>query len=100
MNKNYKGFNSKLVHGGDFHDHLGSAVTPIYQTSTFSFKNAEHGAKCFSGESDGFIYTRLGNPTINDLEKTVAELENGFGGIATSSGMAAVNSTKYQIIFS
>ncbi len=66
-----KGFNSKLVHGGEFHDNLGSAVTPIYQTSTFSFKSAEHGAQCFSGESDGFIYTRLGNPTIIDLEKTV-----------------------------
>ncbi len=91
MSNKYKGFNSKLVHGGEFHDNLGSAVTPIYQTSTFSFKSAEHGAKCFSGESDGFIYTRLGNPTIIDLEKTVADLENGFGGIATSSGMAAVN---------
>lgn len=98
INSNYytmktknKGFNSKLVHGGGFKDKLLSAVTPIYQTSTFSFENADHGAKCFSGESDGFIYTRLGNPTILDLERTVAELENGFGGIATSSGMAAVN---------
>ena len=92
MDTKNKGFNSKLVHGGGFKDNLLSAVTPIYQTSTFSFKNAEHGAQCFSGESDGFIYTRLSNPTINDLEKTVAELENGYGGIATSSGMAAVNS--------
>ena len=91
MSNKLKGFNSKLVHGGEFHDHLGSAVTPIYQTSTFSFKSAEHGAQCFSGESDGFIYTRLGNPTIMDLEKTIADLENGFGGIATSSGMGAVN---------
>jgi len=85
------GFNSKLIHSGGIHDSKGSAVTPIYQTSTFSFKSAEHGAKCFTGESDGFIYTRLGNPTIMDLEQTVAELENGFGGIATSSGMGAVN---------
>ncbi len=91
MKTEKSGFNSKLIHGGDFHDSLGSAVTPIYQTSTFSFKNADHGARCFSGEDDGYIYTRLGNPTIEDLEKTVAELENGFGGIATSSGMAAVN---------
>ena len=98
MNKKYKGFNSKLVHGGGFHDHLGSAVTPIYQTSTFSFKSAEHGAQCFSGESDGFIYTRLGNPTIIDLEKTLAELENGYGGIATSSGMAAVNTVYLGIL--
>ncbi|MBN2236523.1 MAG: PLP-dependent transferase [Bacteroidales bacterium] len=85
------GFNSKLIHGGGFHDVNGSAVTPIYQTSTFSFQSADHGAACFAGESDGYIYTRLGNPNIAELEKTVAELENGFGGIATSSGMAAVN---------
>ena len=91
MSSKKTGFHSKLIHGGGFHDSLGSAVTPIYQTSTFSFKSADHGAACFSGEEDGYIYTRLGNPTINDLENTLAELENGFGGIATSSGMAAVN---------
>lgn len=85
------GFNSKLIHAGGFHDVNGSAVMPIYQTSTFSFQSADHGAACFAGESDGYIYTRLGNPNINELEKTLAELENGFGGIATSSGMAAVN---------
>jgi len=98
METKNKGFNSKLVHGGGFHDPLHSAVTPIYQTSTFSFEDADHGAKCFSGESDGFIYTRLGNPTIIDLEKTVAELEKGFGGIATSSGMGAVNTVYMGIL--
>ena len=85
------GFNSKLIHGGDFNDALGSATVPIYQTSTFKFDNAEHGAACFAGESNGYIYTRIGNPTINALETLLAELEGGFGGIATSSGMAAVN---------
>jgi methionine-gamma-lyase len=89
-NKNI-GFNSKLIHGGDFNDVLGSATVPIYQTSTFKFDSAEHGAACFAGESDGYIYTRIGNPTIHALETLLAELENGFGGIATSSGMAAVN---------
>ncbi len=84
------GFNSKLIHGGGFEDALGSATVPIYQTSTFKFKNADHGAACFAGESDGYIYTRIGNPTISALENQVAELENGFGGIAVSSGMAAV----------
>jgi len=88
--KKAEGFNSRLVHGGHHHDEYGSAVTPIYQTSTFRFNSAEHGAQCFSGESDGYIYTRIGNPTIADLEKTVADLENGYGGIATSSGMGAV----------
>ena len=84
-------FESKLIHAGGIEDALGSAVTPIYQASTFKFRNADHGAQCFSGESDGYIYTRLGNPTIKDLENAMAELENGFGGIATSSGMGAVN---------
>jgi len=91
MNLKEAGFNSKLIHSGGIKDPLGSAVTPIYQTSTFSFESAAHGAKCFTGESDGYIYTRIGNPTIMDLERTVADLENGFGGIATSSGMGAVN---------
>jgi methionine-gamma-lyase len=89
-NKNI-GFNSKLIHGGEFNDALGSATVPIYQTSTFKFDSAEHGEACFSGESNGYIYTRIGNPTIHALETLLAELENGVGGIATSSGMGAVN---------
>ncbi len=88
-------FDSKLIHSGDFEDAFGSAVTPIYQTSTFSFKNAQHGADLFAGKEEGYIYTRIGNPTINALENKLAELENGFGGIALASGMAAV-STVYM----
>lgn len=91
MKSNKSGFNTKLVHGAGMKDPLGSVVIPIYQTSTFSFKSAEDGAKCFSGESDGYIYTRIGNPTNEDLEKTIAMMEDGFGGILTSSGMGAVN---------
>jgi methionine-gamma-lyase len=85
------GFDSLAVHAGKFHDEMGSAVSPIYQTSTFQFENADHGAKCFQGTDKGYIYTRIGNPTIGELEDAVAMLEGGFGGIATSSGMAAVN---------
>jgi len=91
MDTKNAGFTSKLVHAGSEADSKGSAVTPIYQTSTFSFRDADHGARCFSGEEKGYIYTRLGNPNIEELEVAVAELENGFGGIACSSGMAAVN---------
>lgn len=90
MNTKNLGFNSKLIHAGDFHDEFGSAVTPIYQTSTFAFRNAQHGADLFAGKEKGFIYTRIGNPTIEALENKLAELENGCGGIALSSGMAAV----------
>ncbi len=88
--KKESGFNSKLVHGTGMKDPLGSVTTPIYQTSTFAFKSAEDGAQCFAGESDGYIYTRIGNPTIRDMEKTIAALENGFDGIGCSSGMGAV----------
>ena len=91
MNNENLGFNSKAVQAGIIEDALGSAVKPIYQTSTFSFEDADHGARCFSGEEKGYIYTRIGNPTINELEFAVAKLEGGFGGIAVSSGMAAVN---------
>jgi methionine-gamma-lyase len=98
MKTNDKGFNTKLIHAGAFEEEFGSATVPIYQTSTFKFKNAQHGADCFSGKSNGFIYTRIGNPTIHALEQNIAELENGFGGIATSSGMGAVSSVYMALL--
>lgn len=98
MSSEKLGINSKLIHGGGFKDAMGSATVPIYQTSTFIFNDADHGAQCFSGESDGYIYTRIGNPTINALERLIAELENGYGGIATSSGMGAVNTVYLTLL--
>lgn len=98
MNTKDKGFSSKLIHAGGITDEKGSAVTPIYQTSTFRFKTADQGARFFSGEEKGYIYTRLGNPTIEDLENTVAELENGYGALATASGMAAVNTVYLALL--
>jgi len=92
------GFNSKLIHAGDYKDEFGSAVIPIYQTSTFSFKNAQHGADLFAGKEKGYIYTRIGNPTIEVLENKLAELENGFGGIAFASGMAAVSTVYMSVL--
>ncbi|NOX84363.1 MAG: aminotransferase class I/II-fold pyridoxal phosphate-dependent enzyme [Chlorobi bacterium] len=98
MNKKNIGFNSKLIHAGGIEDEKGSAVTPIYQTSTFKFKNADQGARFFSGEEKGYIYTRLGNPTIEDLENTLADLENGYAALATASGMAAVNTVYLTLL--
>jgi len=92
------GFNTKLIHSGEFEDQFGSATVPIYQTSTFKFKNAQHGADCFSGASAGYIYTRIANPTIRALENNIAELENGYDGIATSSGMAAITSVYMALL--
>ncbi len=89
-------FNTKLIHAGHKAEPSHAVITPIYQTSTFAFESAEHGADCFSGESDGYIYTRLGNPTNRALEDAVASLEGGAGGIALASGMAAVT-TVYMV---
>lgn len=90
MNTKNLGTNSKLIHAGYTPDATGSVSVPIYQTSTFAFHNADHGAALFAGSEEGYIYTRIGNPTIGALESAVAELEGGFGGIATASGMGAV----------
>ena len=92
------GFNSKLIHAGDYRDEFGSAVSPIYQTSTFSFKNAQHGADLFAGKEKGYIYTRIGNPTIEVLENKLAELENGYRGVALASGMAAVSTVYMSVL--
>lgn len=98
MKTNDKGFNTKLIHAGAYEDEFGSATVPIYQTSTFKFKNAQHGADCFSGKTKGYIYTRIGNPTIRAFEQNIAELENGFDGIATASGMGAVSSVYMALL--
>ncbi len=91
MSTKYNGFDTKAVHAGDFKDQFGSVVTPVYQTSTFEFENADHGAQLFAGETDGFIYTRIGNPTIRSLEEKLAALENGKYAVAFASGMGAVS---------
>ncbi|MGD2071716.1 MAG: PLP-dependent aspartate aminotransferase family protein [Gemmatimonadota bacterium] len=97
MNPKALGIHSRLVHGTYHPDPTGAVNVPIYQTSTFAFRDAEHGSDLFAGREDGYIYTRLGNPTIRTLEDTVADLEGGTGGVATSSGLGAV-STVYMAL--
>jgi methionine-gamma-lyase len=84
---------SLAVHAGvDKNEHL-AVVPPIYQTSTFAFDTAEHGAALFAGERQGYIYSRMGNPTVRSLEQSVAALERGYAGLACGSGMAAIHTT-------
>lgn len=79
------------IHAGGLEEPVfGEVSVPIFQSSTFAFPSAREGAARFAGESAGYIYTRLGNPTVNALEQNVALLEGGFGGLATATGMAAV----------
>ncbi|MHB8094448.1 MAG: trans-sulfuration enzyme family protein [Candidatus Aminicenantales bacterium] len=70
---------------------------PIYQSSTFAFESAEQGADFFAGRQEGYIYTRLGNPTIRALEDALASLEHGYRGLGTATGMAAI-STVYAAL--
>ena len=85
------GLMSKVIHAGSEPDPLfGGVSVPIYQSSTFAFHSAEHGAALFAGEERGYIYTRLGNPTVRALEECLAILENGTSALATATGMAAI----------
>jgi len=67
----------------------GARAVPIYQTTSFNFKNSEHGANLFALKEFGNIYTRIMNPTTDVFEKRVAALEGGVAGLATASGQAA-----------
>lgn len=87
-----KKIDTQVAHAGTNPDKTyGAVAPPIYQTSTFKFNSAEEGAKRFSGEEPGYIYTRLGNPTTAALEEAVAILEKGTDALATASGMSAVS---------
>lgn len=80
------------VHGGQAPDPTtGSRAVPIYQTSSYVFHDTDHAARLFALDEPGNIYSRIGNPTNDVLEKRVASLEGGVGGVATSSGQAAVS---------
>ncbi|HNO76988.1 MAG TPA: PLP-dependent aspartate aminotransferase family protein [Phycisphaerae bacterium] len=82
---------SLVVHAGIGENEYLAVVPPIYQTSTFAFDCAEQGADLFAGKRDGYIYSRMGNPTVRALEDAVAALEGGHAGLACGSGMAAVH---------
>ncbi|HGZ0736352.1 TPA: PLP-dependent aspartate aminotransferase family protein, partial [Escherichia coli] len=83
-----------IVHAGQQADPLtGALSTPIYQTSTFVFDSAAQGAARFALEEEGYIYSRLGNPTNAALEEKMRVLENGEAALATSSGIAAISTT-------
>ena len=83
---------TQAIHAGRLKQSVfGEISVPIFQSSTFAFPSAEEGAARFSGDKPGYIYTRMGNPTINALERNICALENGYAGIAAATGMAAIN---------
>lgn len=83
-------FETLQVHAGQEIDPTtGSRAVPIYQTTSYGFKNSEHGANLFALKEFGNIYTRIMNPTTDVFEKRVAALEGGVAGLAVASGQAA-----------
>jgi O-acetylhomoserine (thiol)-lyase len=83
-------FATLAVHAGQVPDPTtGACATPIYQTASYTFKDAAHAGRLFGLEEAGNIYTRIMNPTNDVFEKRVAALEGGVAGLATASGMAA-----------
>jgi methionine-gamma-lyase len=101
-NKQFKGFSSLAVHGGHLKDPMYAHLTPIYASSTYVYDEAEQGMRRFSGKEEGYIYSRWGNPTMNEAELKIAAMET-FGiekegkpleakAILHASGMAAISS--------
>ncbi|MFC1641940.1 O-acetylhomoserine aminocarboxypropyltransferase/cysteine synthase family protein [Myxococcota bacterium] len=79
-----------LVHGGYRpHDHARSRMVPIYQTAAFCYDSVDHAARLFALEEPGFIYSRIGNPTVEFAERRLAVVEKGVAAVAFASGMAA-----------
>ncbi|HEX3011654.1 MAG TPA: aminotransferase class V-fold PLP-dependent enzyme, partial [Syntrophomonadaceae bacterium] len=84
-------FDTLQVHAGQKPDPAtGSRAVPIYQTTSYVFRDAKHGADLFALREPGYIYSRIMNPTTDVFEQRVAALEGGIAGLATASGSAAI----------
>ena len=95
----HKHFATICVHGsGGADPTTGAVAAPIYQSSTFAFHTAQEGAQIFAGEREGYVYTRLGNPTQSALEREMAFLEGGEAALAFASGMAAISTAVLAIV--
>ena len=88
----YPGFDTLALHAGQSPDPAtGSRAVPIYQTTSYVFRDTEHAASLFNMERAGHVYSRISNPTVAVLEERMAALEGGVGAIATASGQAALH---------
>src|SRR5919108_5798677 len=84
------GFETRAVHAGSAPDPTtGARVTPIFQTTAYVFDDVDHAASLFNLQTFGYIYSRIGNPTVAVLEERIASLEGGRGCVAAASGHAA-----------
>ncbi|MBG3020953.1 methionine gamma-lyase [Proteus sp. WDL240414] len=99
MTQSNKHFNTQAIHYGYSPlDSQGALVPPVFQTSTFVFPTAQYGADCFAGKQKGYFYSRISNPTLELLEKRLAQLENGEGAVVFSSGIGAITSSCWSLL--
>ena len=96
-NKNL-GFATRQIHTGKVKNAAGSLCDPIYQTSTFEFETVEQGGARFAGQEEGYIYSRLGNPTLAAVEAKMASLEGAEAALCTASGMGAISSALWSAV--
>jgi len=88
----FPGFSTLSLHAGQRPDPVtGARAVPIYQTTSFVFRDSDHAAALFNLEEPGFIYSRIANPTVAVLEERLAALEGGVGTVCTASGQAALH---------
>ncbi|MBG3130795.1 methionine gamma-lyase [Proteus mirabilis] len=99
MTQSNKLFNTQAIHYGYSPlDFQGALVPPVFQTSTFVFPTAQYGADCFAGKQKGHFYSRISNPTLELLERRLAQLENGEGAVVFSSGIGAITSSCWSLL--
>ena len=90
---------TKALHAGhDTATNGNTRAVPIYQSSSYVFKDANHAANLFNLSEEGFIYTRINNPTNDILEKRLADIEGGIAAVSTASGTAAINTTLLTLL--
>jgi len=92
------GWNTRLTQVTSGDNEYDSLSPPLVQTSTFTFPTAESGGARFAGEQTGYVYTRLGNPTVDLFEKAIADLEGAEDGLAFASGMGAISGTLLHLL--
>ena len=92
------GFATKQIHAGKHENAAGALTAPIYKSSTFEFCSVEQGGRRFAGQENGFIYSRLSNPTVNVAEEKVAALEGGEAALGTAAGMGAISAALWSSV--
>jgi methionine-gamma-lyase len=93
------GFDTRAIHHGyDPLDHQGALVPPVHLSATFAFPDTNDGMRRFTGETGGYIYTRIANPTLALLEARLATLESGAAAVVFGSGMGAITATLWTLL--